>query len=234
MQTHSLPKKVASWVASFGLAGLSILALNPLASRADSPLTSTDLASAYEDIAVVQWAQQYRLMSPIIVDFLLGDRPLGEKAAVINALGWNIDGSNNAEQFLVALARERRKPATHLDLGDLTPEELFMVGYLLALDDYQNLGPLSAQGGNDLWRSNPVQLLSKAAYALPDDFTVQFVRSLVTGQAWFSASWCALYLEPANVLAKFPPGQRNLRPQAVQNAMEYLNLYESYCLDGDI
>ncbi|MBE9194118.1 hypothetical protein IQ219_01990 [Synechocystis sp. LEGE 06083] len=234
MQTHLLPKKVASWIASFSLAGLSILALDPMASRADSPLTSTDLAGAYSDIAAVAWAQQYRIMSPLIVDFLLGDRPLGEKTAVINAIGWNIDGTNNAEQFLVALARKKGKPPTHLDLGDLTPEELFLVGYLLALDDYLNLGPLSAQGGNDLWRSTPVQLLSKAAYALPENFTVQFVRSLVTGQAWFGSSWCALYLEPANVLANFPPEKRNLRPQAVQNAMEYLNLYESYCLQGDI
>jgi hypothetical protein len=56
----------------------------------------------------------------------------------------------------------------------------------------------------------------------------------VTGQAWFGISWCALYLEPANVLANFPAEKRNLRPQAVQNAMEYLNLYESYCLQGDI
>ncbi|WP_228015103.1 hypothetical protein [Synechocystis salina] len=102
------------------------------------------------------------------------------------------------------------------------------------MDDYLNLGPLSAQGGNDLWRSTPVQLLSKAAYALPENFTVQFVRSLVTGQAWFGSSWCALYLEPVNVLANFPSEKRNLRPQAVQNAMEYLNLYESYCLQGDI
>ncbi len=108
------------------------------------------------------------------------------------------------------------------------------MGYLLALDDYLNLGPLSSRGGNELWRSTPLQLLSKAAYELPDDFTVQFVRSLVTGQSWFGSSWCALYLEPANVLAKFPPAERNLRPQAVQDAMEYLNLYESYCVEGDI
>lgn len=57
MQTHLLPKKVASWITSLGLAGLSILALDPLASRADSPLTSTDLAGAYSDIAAVEWAQ---------------------------------------------------------------------------------------------------------------------------------------------------------------------------------
>ncbi|WP_228015102.1 hypothetical protein [Synechocystis salina] len=120
-----MPKKVASWIASFGLAGLSILALDPLPSRADSPLTSTDLAGAYSDLAAVEWARQYRLMSPLIVDFLLGDRPLGEKAAVINALGWNIDGTNNAEQFLVALARKNEKAPTHLDLGDLTPEDYF-------------------------------------------------------------------------------------------------------------
>jgi hypothetical protein len=234
MQTHLLPQKVASWTLSLVLAGASAWGLGIAPSRADSPLTSTDLATAYANIPAVQSAQQHRQMSPLIINFLLGNRPLGEKAAVINALGWDIDGTDHAKQFLVALAKQKGKTATDLDLTDLSPEQKFILGYLLALDDYQNLGPLNAEGGNALWRSTPLQLLSKAAYALPKDFTVQFVRSLVTGQSWFGQSWCALYLEPAQVLRQFPPKTRNLRPQAVEKAMEYLNLYESYCVEGDI
>ncbi len=107
MQTYLLPKKVAYGLISLVLGGVFILALDLAPSRADSPLTSTDLASAYGDIEVVRWAQQHRQMSPLIINFLLGDRPLGAKAAVINALGWDFDGTNNAEQFLVALPEKR-------------------------------------------------------------------------------------------------------------------------------
>jgi len=115
------------------------------------------------------------------------------------------------------------------ELKDLSPEDQFVLGYLLALDDHQKLSPLQLAIPTNLEGITPIQLLSRSAYALPDNFTVQFVRSIVAAQYWFDQSWCAVYLEAIAVLRQFPLEQRNLRSQAVDNVMNYLDLYQDAC-----
>lgn len=228
-QTRLFPLKVASVVMGLllGVTGLVLFGLQRV--RADSPLTSTDLASAYQDIPAVKAAQRQRHLDPFLLNFLLGDRPLDEKAAVINGLGWRFEGTRHSEQFLQALAQQQGKPLASLSLKDLSPENKFVLGYLLAMDDYLDLSPLTLKTTTDLTRVTPIQLLSQAAYDLPDDFTVQFVRALVAAQYWFDQSWCAVYLEPVTVLRQFPEKSRNLRPQAIDAAMKYMDLYQPDC-----
>lgn len=228
-QTLGFPKKVANVIPGL-LLGLALVGgFNTRPVNADSPLTSTDLASAYADIPQVRAAQRQRSLDPYLLAFLVGDRPLDEKAAVINAIGWQLEGTHHSKQFLQALAQREGKPLPEMGLKDLSPEDQFVLGYLLALDDYQKLSPLNLAIPTDLAGITPIQLLSRAAYALPDNFTVQFVRSIVAAQYWFDQSWCAVYLEAIAVLRQFPPAQRNLRPQAVDNVMNYLDLYQDTC-----
>lgn len=228
-QTQLFPKKVAnlaiSLVLSLGLWGW----VSRENAWADSPLTSTDLASAYGDIAAVRAAQRQRSLDPFLLQFLLGDRPLDEKAAVINGLGWRIEGTRHGEQFLQALAQQQGKKLENIRLNDLSPDHKFVLGYLLALDNYQTLSSLKINPSQGLAEITPIQLLSQAAYALPDDFTVQFVRSLVAAQYWFDQSWCTVYLEPVAILQQFSPESRNLRPQAIDAAMTYMDLYQADC-----
>lgn len=136
MQMYLLLKKVVFWIISLGLVGFFILVLDFLVSWVDSFLIFMDLVGVYFDIVVVEWVQQYWIMFFFIVDFFFGDCFLGEKVVVINVLGWNIDGSNNVEQFFVVLVRKNDKFFIYMDLGDLILEELFIVGYFLVLDDY--------------------------------------------------------------------------------------------------
>ena len=230
--TQFFPQKVANLARTLLLS----LALGGLVGSknadADSPLTSTDLASAYADIAAVRAAQRQQHLDPFLLKFLLSDRPLDEKAAVINGLGWRLGGTRHGEQFLRALAQQQGKNLENLRLTDLSPDNKFVLGYLLAMDNYQTLSPLQFKAARDFASLTPIQLLSQAAYALPDDFTVQFVRSLVAAQYWFDQSWCAVYLEPVAILRQFPPESRNLRPQAIDAAMNYMDLYAADCRPG--
>ena len=202
--------------------------------KADSPLTSTDLTPGYENLAIVRQLQVNKTMNQDVVDFLLSGASLDQKAAVINALGWNIEGQNNGELFLQGLLRKKRmKSIQQLQLKDLTAEDKFVLGYLLAMDDYFNLSPLDAKSRQGVLTATPLELLSQSAFALPDDFTVHFVKSLVEAQLNFSNSWCSIYLAPTEVLRLFPENRRNLNPQAVSKAMEYMNLYRDNCFGYD-
>lgn len=210
--------------------GVALTVLLPMApARADSPLTSTNLAAAYPDLSVVQLARQKKVAAGEILAFLLGDAPTDQKAAVINALGWHIKGQQNGHRFVAGLAAARGLTLKELRLQHLRPVDRFVLGYLLAMDDYFQLSPLSKTAQKELWKASPLQLVSQAAYDLPNDFTVHFVRSLVQGQGEFARSWCSIYLEPQQVLAQFPRQQRNMRSQAVAQALQYLQNYESYC-----
>jgi hypothetical protein len=212
----------------FTVTGACLLGqLSPV--RADSPLTSTDLASAYQELSVVRLARQEKVLQGEVLEFLLSSAPSDRKAAVINALGWNIEGQNNGERFLEGLAAARGVRVEDLTFQDLSPEDRFVLGYLLAMDDYSNLSPLQPNASEPLWNATPLELLSQAAYALPNDFTVHFVWAIVQGQANFSSSWCSIYLTPKLVLEQFPPKKRNMREEAVEGAMSYLKEYESSC-----
>lgn len=206
----------------------------PIPARADSPLTSTDLASAYVDLPIVALAKQQKVLQGKVLYFLLSDAPNDRKAAVINALGWDIDGKDNAYRFLEGLASVRGRQLHDITLADLSSSDRFVVGYLLAMDDYFNLAPLQSETSEPLWSDTPLELLSQAAAALPDDFTVHFVRAIVQGQANFSSSWCSIYLAPQQVLEQFPVQKRNMRPEAVADAMEYLSLYKDSCDEAQL
>lgn len=198
--------------------------------KADSPLTSANLVAGYEDLPIMMKLQEQKKMDHQVLNFLLSKAPLDQKAAVINALGWNIDGQNNADLYLQALHRYKRMSSLkQLTVKDLTPEEKFVFGYLFAMDNYFHLSSLQLNNNQSVLGVTPLEIISQSAFALPDNFTVQFVKSLVEAQLHFSNSWCAIYLSPTEVLQRFPSHKRNLHPDAVAQAMEYINLYQDNC-----
>ncbi len=204
------------------------LTANPV--KADSPLTSTDLTSGYENLSIVNQVKQTKTMDKTVTDFLLSSASLDKKAAVINGLSWNYDGQNNGELFLQALMKKKRfQSIQDLKVKDLTAEEKFVYGYILAMDNYLSLSALTLNSPESMLKTSPLEYLSQAAFALPNDFTVHFIKSLVEAQLEFNYSWCAVYLSPTEVLQRFPENRRNLNPLAVSEAMEYMNGYRDYC-----
>jgi len=192
---------------------------------ADSPLTSTDFATAYRELPMVKAALDAKGPTPEVLQFLVSDAPNDQKLAVANALGW---GKGNAAGFLNAVAAARHLDPEHLQVKDLTASQLFVAGYLAALDDYLELKAPRADGAG-LWREAPQKLLDRAAKALPDDFAVQYARALVQAQAVMDRSWCEVFRIPQAVVARFPPARRNLRPGALESAQGYLAGYEEEC-----
>lgn len=195
---------------------------------ADSPLTSIDFVAAYADVPAVLQAADTRRLEGAALETLLGGAPLDHKVAVVNALGWSAEGQDHAGAYLAAVARQRRLPLKRLTVDQLSAEERFLYGYLRAMDDYLGLTPSpSAPAG--LAGLAPLDLLDDAARALPEVFSVQYVRALVAAQAQMAGDWCAVWRGPEAVRERFPEGRRDLRPAAVAAAVSYLELYASEC-----
>lgn len=189
---------------------------------ADSPLTSTDFATGYKDVQAVVRASAN---AEAAYAFLQSPAPNDQKLAVANALGWQGD---TATGFFTAVARAKDLAPTQLAMSDLSPSELFVGGYLIAMSNYLDLKPLQP-GAKGVWGRKPLELLDKAAAALPDDFAVQYARALVQAQRAMDKDWCEVFRIPAAVVKAFPPAKRNLRPGALESAQGYLAVYEESC-----
>src|SRR5450830_1630974 len=98
--------------------GLIAIVLASAVVRADSPLTSTDLASAYADLPAVKEARATRRVAGEVLRVLLGTEPNDRKAAVVNALGWQTPG--HAAAFLRGLAAARGVAVEEVKVAQLT------------------------------------------------------------------------------------------------------------------
>ena len=76
---------------------------------ADSPLTSTDISKAYQALPIVQLAaQKAGVLTPDLMDYLIDtNNPIEVKIAVINQLGWAVEGKKNAPLFYNYLKRKK-------------------------------------------------------------------------------------------------------------------------------
>lgn len=199
---------------------LIVISLLHLQALADSPITSTGFSAAYLDVPEVARAAETHRMSEPLATYLINDlTPIDRAAAVINAISWDIDGKATRLEFEQIL--QRAYPGVAATIG--TPGEsgrlLFLRGYMQAMDDYFRVDEAS-------------RLVQRASEKLPDDFTVALVSTLVLTQDDQVYSWCDRYRMPTAVVEQYR-GRENMRPEAVDIIMEYMNLYKDYCAPGD-
>ncbi|MBU1239758.1 hypothetical protein KKF84_17765 [Myxococcota bacterium] len=192
--------------------------------RADSPLTSADFHLQYQH-PMVKTARKGTL-TPALTSWLLrpGKTPL--KAAVINALGWR--RRQNASIFLTALAAKYKTTPGNMRMATPTAEELFVLGYLAAMGDYQRLGPMVKKAPGIQGKS-ALDLLKEAVKRDPTDFTIALINALVTAQSQMKASFCKVYETVNTVLVAFPSAKKNLKEDAVIAIVAYTRHYKKYC-----
>ena len=207
--------------------------------RADTTLTSTNFASAYQDVDVVKQAAERGLTDQVFNALSSPDTSYDVRAAIVNALGWSFTGQHHAKTYLDYVASSHGKSSSALTIAELTPEEMFSLGYLLAMDNYGNPQAMLVPGENgEVEQANAVTLLDAVSNKLPDNFSVALIRSLVQARnAQISQDWCGAYKIVAGVVKDFP-GQQNMRSarrrsaslsQAVEIVMGYMVTHQEYC-----
>ncbi len=198
------------------LAALLLLLLAAtLPAAADSPLTSTRFAETYLDVPMVWLADTRGVLTPALAEYLADPLvPIDARAAACNALGWDIDGKYNAELFRgwLALRYGVRHTAVGPDL--LTADELFVLGYLTALDDYFH--PEQA-----------LPYLQAAQQRNPSSLTVALITLLAEAQADLGSNRSARIWPRTEALLRDPSLRRGLRPAALTAIVNYLVLYRA-------
>ncbi|NEO95358.1 MAG: hypothetical protein F6K56_36305 [Moorea sp. SIO3G5] len=205
---------------------------------ADSPLTSTPFAKAYKDVDMITYASVYGLNDKVFRNLSNPNITHDVRAAIINQLGFSVEPSQRANQYLEYIARSRSQQPSAITLEMLTAAEALALGYLLAMDDptlesavaVANRSRSSSSLGQ-VQRANALLLLDAAVVKDPEDFSIAFIRSLVRGQQSLRAgigNWCAVYQNVFSVLKDFPR-QRNMRPEAIDVVNDYIRGYRNYC-----
>jgi hypothetical protein len=185
---------------------------------ADSPLTSTHFAMAYDDNEMVQMANEFMQgdISTTLLNFLADKKsPVDVRLAVINKIGWNFDGTTMGAQLRDYLmgrynAKSEAKLVKKLDAGTLA-----VYAYAVAMSDY-----FDVKAARELAH----QALKKNK---KNSFSVAMASALIDAQHYLDSDWSMVYKVVADVLHD---GSLNLdmRQEAIDNIMEYINLYSEY------
>lgn len=191
---------------------LALLLLVTSPCYADSPVTSTSFSDAYLDVEIVKTAANSRTVDQQIAAYLKDkSNPIDVKAAVINALGPDIDEAYNNPEIYSKLIYG--KSVADLNLNELSGDELFCLGYLLAMDDY-----FDTQAAADM--------LGQAKSKLKDSYTVAMVAGIVYTQGLEVEQWEDVWNIPAAVI-KDKSLKMDMRPEAAAIIVDYMSLYSN-------
>ena len=182
---------------------------------ADSPLTSTHFADAYSDHPMVQMADQMMQndIPTTLLNFLADkNSPVDVRLAVINKIGWNFDGTTVGAQLGEYLmgrygAKSEKKLAKKLDAGTLA-----VYAYAKAMSNYFDVTAASELGHQAVKKNKN------------KSFSVALISALIDAQIYLNSDWGMIYKIVADVLHD---GSLNLdmRQEAIDNIMDYINLY---------
>jgi hypothetical protein len=190
--------------------------------HADSPITSTHFHKAYKDIPmVVKAAQSDGILTKEMAAFLSSNKnPIDQKAALINALSWDIDGKDNSSLYFEFLAQKYYgSKIDSFTLEPFTGDEIFCLAYLRAMDDYFNV--LAALDIFDIaWMANDTS------------FTVSMIYAIVEAQDAMDYDWCEVWLLIEDVLLD-DMLVMDMRKESVTIILDYLQPYEKHCEEYD-
>lgn len=194
---------------------------------ADSPLTSTEFYKAYLDVPIVKAAADNpKKLSEEAKTYLFDEgNPLDVKIALINAVGWDVDGLTTyldyIEYCLSNFPKARHgilenKVVTVDDLySNASCEQMAVLVYLHAMADYNDVK--NNYAFMELAMQTP--LINKQSFMLP-------MGLIIAQAALVSNDWGNIY--PAMNYYINSPEIKDMRPKAIELVMEYINDYKEY------
>lgn len=184
---------------------------------ADSPLTSTDIHLAYEKESIVKTAAGTNgILTPELAAYLADDdNPVDLKMAVINQLGWDINGKNNADIFSTYLAKEKKYKNQKAVLKKASGSVLISLAYLKAMDNYFEV-------------EEAINIADKALKKSKRSYTIHLIGGLIKAQKAMSTSFCEAYqhVHEVRINSSLQP---DLRENANKIIFDYMDLYDKGC-----
>jgi hypothetical protein len=193
-----------------------LLLLTPGVLWSDSPITNTAFYKAYLDFKIVEKAEKKGYLDQELASYLLSPKPsLDLKAAIINALSFEILGKDNAERFISFLNKKYNSDDFVEYKDQLNADELFCLGYFMVMDDYFN--PDSA-----------IPYLEKAKKLKPNDYSINMILAITTAQSIFNIDKCKAW-ELVNEVVKNDQLEIKMLPEAEEIILTYFRKFESEC-----
>jgi hypothetical protein len=184
--------------------------------KADSPLTSTTIYEAYDELLIIDAALDAKCkINKEIMFYLTGSQSIDSKMAVINALGWNLHGHNNAETFLDHLQKTKKykNRADFIKRG--TADELLCMSYILALDNYFDV-------------REALEIAEIALSKNKKSYTFNIITALIKAQHVFNDDWCKVY-QCTNDVRNNKKLKMDLKKEAINIIFDYMDLYKGEC-----
>lgn len=142
---------------------------------ADSPVTSTPFSKVYYNNDIVEEASRRNTITADMAAYLAdANNSIDVKAALINALSWDVNGKNNAELYCQFIYGKTLK---EIDVSALSGDQQFCIGYLLAMDDIY------------FETTQSMEYLRMARSNMKDSLTVAIVTFLVETMNEVSYDW---------------------------------------------
>ena len=185
---------------------------------ADSPITSTDIYSGYKNEPIVAEAINNSVLTEKLLEYLVSPQnPIAVKIAVINALGWDVNGKNNADVFFQYL----NKTNTYKSIADFMQkadgELLICMAYLKAMDSYFDV-------------DEAVLIAQKVKSKYPKSYTVNIVCALIEAQkAMESGDGCEMY-QLTDRVRENKSLNDDMNETAKTEIFGYMNWYRGDCI----
>ena len=195
-------------------------------SFADSALTDTEFYKAYLDVPIVKAAaDRPHHLSEAAKAYLFNEaNPLDVKLALINAVGANPDGLATYGEYIEYCIQhfpEKKygiapgKRVTQQDVfKHASPEQKAVLVYLSAMSNYFNTAAMSK--------------MVRMAMTTPrtDKQSFMLAVGLVKAQIALDDDWAEVYPIVYDCVNK--PRIKDMRPEAIDIVMEYINEYKKY------
>jgi|GEM_PF-3358975 hypothetical protein len=184
------------------------LSLFPTTASADSPVTSTSFYRAYMDNEIVAEAHEEKKVNANIAKYLSDkNNPIDVKAAVINAISWDSPGDPVANKYCQLIYK---KSLDKINTDKLSGDQLFCIGYLLAMENYSDVTPA-------------LKYLRLAEQKINDSFTVSIIRAVVESMNAKTSEGRWDYIPP---VLKNTGLKRDLRQDAINIILDYMASYD--------
>ena len=196
-------------------------------SFADSALTDTEFYKAYLDVPIVKAAaERPHHLSEAAKAYLFNEaNPLDVKLALINAVGWEIEGLTAYKDYLNYCIQHFPKkkygiaPGKRVTIQDIyknaSCEQMATLVYLYAMNYYSDTA--SVYGLMEEAMQTP--LTNKQSFMLPMGLVVAHTASAMNDLG---------NIYPALNYYVNSPENKDMRPKAIEIVMAYANRYKSY------
>ncbi|MBR6283927.1 MAG: hypothetical protein IKR25_06515 [Muribaculaceae bacterium] len=186
---------------------------------ADSPLTSTDFAQAYDDHPMVQMASDFvvgaifsegDLPAPMVKFLTDKKSPIDVRLAVVNKMGWEAGWAMTlVKQCMISHCKARDEEQL-MKKGDAAT--LIIYAYAKSLEDYFNVTDARTIAHEAVKKNKG------------KSFSIDFIASLIDSQYNFDNDMENIYSVVSNVINEYGDKQ-DMRTQAVNIVMDYISLY---------